>query len=125
ARFHGFQSGIDSSSNRPKKLVYQAFKTPLFVRLVSRSTVEVFGGVRVANGGTASLQVALGRSKRFRKLATVTLNSQGYFDRTFHLSRAAQRSFHLTYLTQTSNTARPFKRPRAGTLYPRTAPRHK
>lgn len=121
ARFHGFQSGIDSSSNRPKKFVYQTFQTPLFVRLVSSSSVEVFGGVRVANGGTASLQVALGKS--FRPLATVTLNRMGYFDRTFRLSSVAKRSFRLVYGNETSNTAKPFKRPRAGTLYPRTPPR--
>jgi hypothetical protein len=121
-RFHGFQSGIDSSSNRPKKLVYQAFQTPLFVRLVSRSKVEVFGGVRVANGGTVNLQVGNGRS--FRPLATVALNSMGYFDRTFNVSNAAGRSFRFTYALETSDVAKPFKRPRAGTLYPRTAPKH-
>ena len=36
-RFHGFQSGIDTSSGKPKTGVYQAYKTPLFVRLVSRT----------------------------------------------------------------------------------------
>jgi hypothetical protein len=123
SRFHGFQSGIDSSSNRPKKFVYQAFKTPLFVRLVSRSKVEVFGGVRIANGGTASVQVASG--KTFRALATVTLNSQGYFDRNFTVSNAAKRSFRLVFGSETSNVAKPFKRPRAGALYPRTPPKPK
>lgn len=117
-RFHGFQSGIDSSSNHPKKFVYRAFQTPLFVRLGSRSAVEVFGGVRVASGGTVTLQV--GRGKSFHKLATVPLNRMGYFDRTFHVSGAARRSFRFTYGLETSNVAKPFKRPRAGTLYPRT-----
>jgi hypothetical protein len=123
SRFHGFQSGIDSSSNRPKKFVYQAFQTPLFVRLISRSKVEVFGGVRVANGGVASLQVGTG--KKYRSLATVTLNGQGYFDRNFTVSNAAKRTFRLQYGTETSNVAKPFKRPRAGTLYPRKPPTHK
>ncbi len=122
-RFHGFQSGIDSSSNRPKKFVYQAFQTPLFVRLVSRSAVEVFGGVRVANGGTVTLEV--GRGKSFHKLATVSLNRMGYFDRTFHVSSAAKRSFRFTYALETSNVAKPFARPRAGTLYPRKPPKKK
>jgi hypothetical protein len=117
-RFHGFQSGIDSSSNRPKKFVYQAFQTPLFVRLISRSSVEVFGGVRAASGGTATLQVGRG-SRNFRTLATVTLNRMGYFDRNFRLSGAAGRSFRLVYAREKSNIAKPFKRPRAGTLYPR------
>jgi hypothetical protein len=121
ARFHGFQSGIDSSSNRPKKFVYQAFKTPLFVRLISRSSVEVFGGVRGASGGTVSLQVAVGRS--FHPLATVALNRMGYFDRNFRLSNAAKRSFRFSFGTERSNVATPFQRPRAGTLYPRTPPR--
>jgi hypothetical protein len=117
ARFHGFQSGIDSSSNHPKRLVYQAYQTPLFVRLVSRSKVEIFGGVRSASGGTATIQTALGKS--FRTLGTVTLNRMGYFDRTFTVSRAASRRFRLVAGTETSNVARAFKRARAGTLYPR------
>jgi hypothetical protein len=124
SRFHGFQSGIDSSSNRPKKFVYQAFKTPLFVRLISKSSVEVFGGVRGATGGTATLQVGRG-NKGFRTLATVPLNQRGYFDRNFHLSNVAGRSFRLVYGTETSNIAKPFKRPRAGTLYPRFPSRKK
>jgi hypothetical protein len=124
-RFHGFQSGIDSSSNRPKKFVYQAFQTPLFVRLISKSSVEAFGGVRIASGGTATLQVARGKSKTFRTLATVSLNQMGYFDRNFHLSGAASRRFRLQYLLETSNVATPFKRPRAGTLYPRKPPSKK
>jgi hypothetical protein len=123
SRFHGFQSGIDSSSNRPKKFVYQAFQTPLFVRLVSRSSVEVFGGVRVASGGTALLQTATG--SRYSTLATVTLNPRGYFDRNFRVSRAASRKFRLVFGSETSNVAKAFKRPRAGTLYPRTPPKPK
>jgi hypothetical protein len=117
ARFHGFQSGIDSSSGRPKRGVYQAFQTPLFVRLVSRSKVEIFGGLRAGSGGTVTIQSALGRT--FRTFATVTLNRMGYFDRTFRVSRAASRKFRLTAGTETSNVARAFRRPRAGTLYPR------
>ena len=123
SRFHGFQSGIDSSSNRPKKLVYQAFKTPLFVRLISKSSVEVFGGVRIASAGTATLQVGRGRS--FRALATVALSRMGYFDRNFRLSNAAGRSFRLVYGTEASDVAKPFKRRRAGTLYPRFPSRSK
>jgi hypothetical protein len=117
ARFHGFQSGIDSSVGKPKKFVYQAFQTPLFVRFVSRSTVEIFGGVRSASGGTASLQTAVGKS--FRPLSTVALNREGYFDRIFHVSSAAKRKFRLVFGTERSNVATPLKRPRAGTLYPR------
>jgi len=119
ARFHGYQSGIDSSSGRPKKGVYQAFQTPLFVRLVSASRVEVFGGVRAASGGTVSLETALGRS--FRPLATVGLNRMGYFDRTFRLSKAAKRRFRFKFGRETSTVQKPLNRPRAGTLYPRTA----
>ena len=115
-RFHGFQSGIDSSSNRPKKLVYQAFKTPLFVRLISRSRVEIFGGVRFASGGTATIQSTLGGS--YRTLATVDLNRMGYFDRSFTVSSASKRKFRFVFGKETSDVARPLKRPRAGTLYP-------
>lgn len=123
SRFHGYQSGIDSSSNRPKKFVYQAFQTPLFVRLISKSKVEVFGGVRIAGGGAAVLQMGRG-GKGFRTLATVTLNQRGYFDRNFRVSGAAGRSFRLVYGSERSNVAKPFKRPRAGTLYLRFPSRH-
>jgi hypothetical protein len=117
ARFHGFQSGIESSTGKPKKGVYQAFETPLFVRLVSRSSVEVFGGVRAADGGSASLQTAFGGS--FRPLARVPLNRMGYFDRTFHLSNAARRRFRFKFGRRISTVQKPLSRPRAGTLYPR------
>jgi len=85
----------------------------------------VFGGVRVASGGTAILQTASGRSKHFRTLATVTLNRMGYFDRDFRVSGAAGRRFRLVYALETSNVAKPFKRARAGTLYPRKPPHGK
>ena len=78
------------------------------------SSSETAFQVEVSDDGTAT----------FRPLATVTLNRMGYFDRTFRLSSAAKRSFRLVYGSETSNTAKPFKRPRAGTLYPRTPPRH-
>jgi hypothetical protein len=119
ARFHGFQSGIDSSAGKPKKGVYQAFRTPLFVRLVSPRSVEIFGGVRAAGGGTVSLETTLGGS--FRPFATVALNRLGYFDRTFRLSKAAKRKFRFQDGAETSDVQRPFKRPRAGALYPLTA----
>jgi hypothetical protein len=69
------------------------------------------------------LQTALGKS--FRPLSTVPLSRMGYFDRTFHLSRAAKRKFRFVFGSERSNVATPLKRPRAGTLYPRTPPRPK
>ena len=120
ARFHGFQSGIDSSSGKPKKGVYQAYKTPLFVRLVSRRQVEVFGGVRAAvPGATATIQSSLGGAFKPLPGGTVTLSPQGYFDKVFRLSNAAKRRFRFVSGFETSNVIKPLARPRAGALYPR------
>ncbi len=118
-RFHGFQSGIDTSKGAPKPGVYQAYQTPLFVRLVSRSQVEIFGGVRAAlPGATAVIQSALG--SKFAPLSggTVVLNPGGYFDRVFRLSNAAKRRFRFVSGLETSDVIRPLSRPRAGALYP-------
>jgi hypothetical protein len=118
ARFHGFQSGITSALGAPKSGVYQAYKTPLFVRLVSKSSVEVFGGVRAAvPGQTVLLQSALG-SKFVTIGGPLTLNAAGYFDRTVRVSNAAKRRFRFVAGPETSNVIRPLQRPRAGALYP-------
>jgi hypothetical protein len=119
-RFHGFQSGIDSAIGRPKSGVYQAYRTPLFVRLVSKSSVEVFGGVRATlPGATVTLQSALG--SKFSPLGRpLTLNSSGYFDKVFRVSSAAKRRFRFVAGFETSNVLRPLQRPAAGALYPRT-----
>jgi hypothetical protein len=119
ARFHGFQSGIDTSLGAPKPGVYQAYQTPLFVRLVSRSQVEVFGGVRAAlPGATAIIQSA--RGSKFVTLhgGTVALNAGGYFDKLFRLSNAAKRRFRFVSGFATSDVIRPLSRPAAGALYP-------
>jgi hypothetical protein len=118
-RFHGFQSGITSALGAPKSGVYQAYKTPLFVRLVSKSSVEIFGGVRAAlPGQTVLLQSALG-SKFVTFGGPVALNAAGYFDKVVRVSRAAQRRFRFVAGTEVSDVIRPDQRPRAGALYPR------
>jgi hypothetical protein len=118
ARFHGFQSGITSALGAPKSGVFQAYKTPLFVRLVSKSSVEIFGGVRAAAPGqTVLLQSTLG-SKFVTFGGPVTLNAAGYFDKTVRVSNAAKRRFRFVAGTEVSDVLRPLQRPRAGALYP-------
>ena len=122
SRFHGFQSGIDSAVGKPKAGVYQAYETPLFVRLISKSKVEVFGGVRAAlPGATAIVQSATGSKFTALRGGTVVLNSSGYFDKVFRVSNAAKRRFRFVSGLQVSNALRPLQRPAAGTLYPRKA----
>jgi hypothetical protein len=118
ARFHGFQSGLTSSLGAPKSGVFQAYKTPLFVRLVSKSSVEIFGGVRAAvPGTTVILQSALGT--KFASLGgPLALNPQGYFDRTVRVSNAAKRRFRFVVGLEPTGAQRPLQRPRAGALYP-------
>jgi hypothetical protein len=119
-RFSGFQSGLLASNGRPKKGVYQAYQTPLFVRLVSKSRVEIFGAVRGARPGTR-VTLQSGRGAGFAPLrgGGVTLNAMGYFDKVLGVSNASGRRFRFGYGNGlTSIVARPLKRPRAGALYP-------
>ncbi len=120
SRFHGFQSGLDSAVGKPKAGVYQAYKAPLFVRLISKSQVEVFGGLRATlPGATVILQSALGSKFTPLRGGTIVLDPAGYFDKVFRVSNAAKRRFRFVSGLQTSDVLRPLARRSAGALYPR------
>jgi hypothetical protein len=109
-RFSGFQDGLKRASGKPKKGVYEAFQMPLFVRLLSSSRVEVFGGVRSADsGGSATIEIKSG--KRYVPLpgGTVALGPHGYFRRTFRVSGARGRAFRFRFGDERSRSARPLK----------------
>ena len=103
----GFQSGIRYSDGTKKPGVYNGFRLPLFVQRRSSNTVEIFGGVRAGAPGT---QVTI-QSKRGSgawtavKNGTLKLGTQGYFDRVFTLSNAADRQYRFRFSGGTSRVA--------------------
>ena len=106
----GFQSGLRFHNGKPKPGVYAAFRMPLYVRLVSGSRVEVFGGVRTgAAGDVVTIQSRRGHGK-WANLTASTLNGRGYFDRTLSASGAAKRQFRFVFGKLSSRGAAPTKR---------------
>ena len=109
-RFGGFQSGIKTENGRKKAGVYDAFRLPFHVRLLSASKVEVFGGVRPAGKGAAvTVESRLGKGK-WKRLASLKTGAQGYFDRNFKVAGAAQRQFRFRWEKSKSRTARASRR---------------
>lgn len=51
-----WQSGLRFANGRAKPGVYEAFRMPLLVRSLGGNAVEVFGGLRSASGGSASVE---------------------------------------------------------------------
>ncbi|HEX2233114.1 MAG TPA: hypothetical protein VHG69_07095 [Thermoleophilaceae bacterium] len=106
-RYAGFQMGLRFASGRPKPGVYAAFRMPFFVRLLSRNRVEVFGGLRTAGGGSASIASRRGRGS-YRPLGQPGLNSSGYFRAVLRAPGAARRTYRLQIgdFTRTKRAAR-------------------
>jgi hypothetical protein len=103
----GFQSGLRKHGGAKKGDVYKAFQMPLFVQRRSDKVVEVFGGVRAgAQGAKVTIESKNGKGK-WQKLSggTVTLGSQGYFDRVFNVSNAAKRVYRFRSGSHKSRTA--------------------
>jgi hypothetical protein len=99
----GFQSGLRFSDGRAKPKVYRAFELPLFARRVSRSRVELFGGVRAASGGRVTIE-ARRPGGRFRRIGTARLNSRGYF--RVRLRASGTREFRTVAGGKRSNSSR-------------------
>lgn len=108
-RFAGFQSGIKFENGRRKPGVYDAFRFPFYVRRLSASKVEIFGGVRPA-GPRALVTIESRTGKRWRRLARVRTGAQGYFNRRFNVSGADRRQFRFRWEDSKSRTARAARR---------------
>ena len=93
-RYAGFQMGLRFANGRQKPGVYAAFRMPVFVRLLSRNRVEVFGGLRTMSGGTASISSRIGGGS-YRPLGEAPLNAAGYFRTVLTASRADRRTFRV------------------------------
>jgi hypothetical protein len=77
ARYGGFESGLMTSSGKPKPAM-QSFRLPLAAkRRGSRATL--WGLVRPATGQTTPVVLVADRHQSFHKLRTVTTNARGYW----------------------------------------------
>lgn len=95
-----FQSGLRFFDERPKPGVYEAYRSPLVARVDSPGRVELWGAARgMARGTAVRVEQRLGGGP-FRALRgpAVTTGAQGYFRRSYRISRAAGRHFRFTYL---------------------------
>jgi hypothetical protein len=77
ARYGGFESGLQTSSGKPKPSM-QSFRLPLAAKRRG-SRVALWGLVRPATGRTSAVVLVADRHKQFHTLRTVTTNARGYF----------------------------------------------
>ena len=111
ARFGGFQSGLRFAGGRAKAAVYAAYRRPFFVRALGGSRVEVFGGVRTADGSTTPAVIEARRgSGAFRSVGTARLGPRGYFRRVVRVTGADRLSFRFRFGGAASRAARPARR---------------
>ena len=96
SRYGGFQMGLRFSNGRRKPGVYAAGRMPAFVRLLSSSRVEVFGGLRTAAAGTEAVIRSRHGKGRYRVLRRTKVNAAGYFRTVVHASRASGRTYKIT-----------------------------
>lgn len=93
-RWSGFQQGLRFADGREKPGVYQAFRFPVFVREYRRDRVEVFGRLRPRRPGTRVV-IAVSAGNGYRQVASVRINSAGYFRKTLPVSSASKRKFRI------------------------------
>jgi hypothetical protein len=115
-RYSLFQSGLRFVDGSPKPGVYDAYRSPLWVRVTGRASVEVWGVARPLEAGSTVQVEERVAPGAFRPVpgGTVPVGPRGYFRRTLRLTRPAARSLRVTYLDggvpRTTRTARPSSR---------------
>src|SRR5207247_1584776 len=77
ARYGGFESGLMTSSGKPKPSM-SSFRLPLAAKRRG-SRVSLWGLIRPAGGTTTAVVLAADPHKSFHKLRTVTTNAGGYW----------------------------------------------
>jgi hypothetical protein len=81
-RYSGFESGLLTSSGKPKPAM-QSFRLPLAAKRRG-SRASLWGLVRPATGPTTAVVFVADRHRKFHKLRTVTTNAHGYWRLTTH-----------------------------------------
>jgi hypothetical protein len=110
--FGTWQGGLRFASGRQKPGVYDAYRLPLFVRLLGPGAVEVWGDARPRGAGAAvQVQQRKGHGS-FSDLGgpVAVSNERGYFRVRFRIAKAARRSYRFLSQGQTSRIARPVVR---------------
>jgi len=104
ARWATWQSGLRFHDGRAKPRVYEAFRMPFLVRSLGSNAVELFGGGRGASG-VARVEAKLPK-RRYRVVASPSVNEAGYFRQLLPLKQAYRRTFRVT-LGGITRTTRP------------------
>ena len=94
SRWSTWQSGLRFGNGKPKPYVYNAFRLPFLVRSLGPDVVELFGGGRTGAGPVATIQ-AKAPGGRYRSIASVPVNENGYFSKIVKLKKAYRYTFRL------------------------------
>lgn len=98
-----WQSGLYYHDGRPKPAA-RTFEHPFWVELPRRRrTATVWGQVRPGNAHTVTVERRRGRGG-YRKLRTLTTNSQGYF--SFRTTVRGKTSYRFSYVNGEARTVR-------------------
>ena len=107
-RYGSWQGGLRFVNFRAKRGVYDAYRLPLFVRLLGPGAVEVWGAARPGGAGAvAQVQQRSGGGGYADLGGPITVrNERGYFRARFRISRAARRLYRFQSGGHTSRSAR-------------------
>ena len=107
-RYGRWQGGLRFVDFRAKPGVYEAYRLPLFVRLLGPGAVEVWGAARPGGAGAvAQLEQRSGRGAFANLGGPITVsNVRGYFRARFRIPRAAGRTYRFQSGGETSRSAR-------------------
>jgi hypothetical protein len=114
-KYGGWQGGLRFADGSTKEKVYEAYRSPIFVRLLGSDEVEVFGAARPVGPG-AIVQVEQSSGGAFVALgAPISVsNVRGYFRQRFKISGAKGRRYRFRYIDtgviRYSRAAKPARR---------------
>ena len=102
AKYGGFESGLKTSKGIVKPS-FDAFRLTLAVKLVTKTTVSVWGLVRPATGATsATLEYRAGTSGVWHTTKTLATNSLGYF--RSRVAYRKDRQYRLVWMSPAGPT---------------------
>ena len=116
-KFSRFQTGLRFEDGSAKPFVYDAYRLPIFVRLLSSSKVEVWGAARALPGASVRIEQRASDISPYEVPSggeAVQTNVRGYFSKRFNLPDASRRTFRFSVQegdkVRVSREARPVKR---------------
>lgn len=96
-RFGSWQGGLRFVNGAPKTGYYDAYRLPIFVRLLGPGAVEVWGDARPGGkGAVVQIEQRLGKRAYANLGGPVSVkNARGYFRARFRIGKAAKRTFRF------------------------------